>query len=169
MAVQDDGARPDIARVWDWISHVPDPEMPFVSLVELGVVRDVRWDADLLRVAVTPTYSGCPAQRLIADAIRHVLLDHGVERIEVETRLAPPWTTDWIGSEGKAKLLAAGIAPPLPAGDDWAPLRFQPPSPACPYCGSKSTRTVSEFSGTLCKSMHVCDGCLNPFEHFKAI
>ncbi|WP_246794511.1 1,2-phenylacetyl-CoA epoxidase subunit PaaD [Burkholderia perseverans] len=168
-ALHEGEVRPDIERIWEWIARVPDPEMPFISVVDLGIVREVGWVAGALRVVVTPTYSGCPAKLPIEEAIRCALNDHGIDRVTIENRLAPPWTTEWISPAGKAKLAAAGIAPPLPVGESWQPLRFVPPAPPCPHCGSCATRMTSEFGGTLCKSMHVCDDCLNPFEHFKCL
>ncbi|GAB7537071.1 phenylacetate-CoA oxygenase subunit PaaJ [Burkholderia sp. 3C] len=168
-AIHENGVRPGLERIWEWLAHVPDPEMPFVSVVDLGIVREARWVDGVLRVVVTPTYSGCPARRPIEEAIRCVLNDHGIEQVVIESRLDPAWTTEWISPAGRAKLAAAGIAPPLPVADGRQPLRFRMPSPPCPYCGSDATRLTSEFGGTLCKSMHVCDDCQNPFEHFKCI
>lgn len=159
-------------RVWEWLAGIPDPEMPYVSIVDLGIVRDVRWEDDALRVVVTPTYSGCPAKAQIDSNIRQTLQDRGVEAVRLETRLHPAWSTDWLSESGRSKLRAAGIAPPLPAEPGWQRLRFvaaAAPRVPCPRCGSDATRPQGEFGGTACKSLYQCDACRNPFEHFKSL
>ncbi|WP_199181080.1 1,2-phenylacetyl-CoA epoxidase subunit PaaD [Chromobacterium alticapitis] len=166
--------RPGTERIWEWLAGIPDPEMPYISIVDLGIVRDVRWHHDALNVVVTPTYSGCPARQQIEQNIVNTLLDRGVDPIRLETRLHPAWTTDWISAEGKSRMRAAGVAPPLSAPQGWQTLRFRPredaaPRPDCPHCGSGRTRLHNEFAGTTCKALYLCDACSNPFEHFKSI
>ncbi|MCI4665495.1 MAG: phenylacetate-CoA oxygenase subunit PaaJ [Neomegalonema sp.] len=150
---------PSIGQVWAWLDAVPDPEIPVISLVDLGVIREVRWEADELVVAVTPTYSGCPATSVINLDIETALRDRGVGKVRLERRLAPPWTTDWLSESGRAKLEAYGIAPPQPAG---GPSR-------CPHCGAASVSLVSQFGSTPCKAQWRCDACLEPFDYFKCI
>ncbi|XDA99979.1 1,2-phenylacetyl-CoA epoxidase subunit PaaD [Sulfitobacter sp. LCG007] len=151
--------KPAVAEIWDWLDHVPDPEIPVISVVDLGIVRDVSWDGDTLEVAVTPTYSGCPATRVISLDIETALRDHGVEDIRIRTRLAPPWTTDWLSDKGRAQLEAYGIAPPRPAG---GPER-------CPRCAGTQLSRISQFGSTPCKAQWRCDDCLEPFDYFKCI
>jgi ring-1,2-phenylacetyl-CoA epoxidase subunit PaaD len=138
--------------VWDVLAEVPDPEIPAVSVVDLGIVRAVE-DG---RVVITPTYSGCPATQVIEQSIRAALDAAGYRSVAIETALAPPWTTDWISPEGKAKLAAYGIAPP-----DLAKAA------TCPQCGSTDTEEVSRFGSTPCKAQWRCKQCLEPFDRFK--
>ena len=164
MVSADTGARQvDTDTVWRWLAEVPDPEIPVLSVVDLGVVRDVAWQGPagtpVLRVTVTPTYSGCPATEVIAASIRANLRDHGVERFEVATRIAPPWTTDWISEAGRSKLEQYGIAPPLRLASG--------ETPPCPACGSADTECVSRFGSTPCKALYRCRACLEPFDYFK--
>jgi len=152
------------------LHEVKDPEVPVIDVVELGIVRGVEFVGDRLVVKVTPTYSGCPATQVIEREIIAALRRHGFEQVEVKTVFNPPWTTDWIAEEGRQKLKAYGIAPPGKAAEVelvtlGGPTRTVP----CPYCGSSNTKRESEFGSTACKSIHVCDGCHQPFEHFKAI
>jgi ring-1,2-phenylacetyl-CoA epoxidase subunit PaaD len=147
-----------VEQIWRWLGDVPDPEIPVISITDLGIVRDVRWDDDTLVVTVTPTYSGCPATAVINLDIEAALRQHGVEKLRLERRLSPAWTTDWIGAAAQEKLLAYGIAPPL-AG---APV-------ACPRCGSTQTEKISQFGSTPCKAAYRCRDCLEPFDHFKCI
>jgi ring-1,2-phenylacetyl-CoA epoxidase subunit PaaD len=157
------------AEIWDALRAVPDPEIPVVSVCELGIVREVRVGPDAATVVVTPTYSGCPATEAIATSIRDALTQAGVPRVEIETRLSPPWTTDWIAPEGAEKLRAYGIVPPgAAARDEPRPLRFAPRI-ACPRCSSQHTEHLSEFGSTACKAMYRCLDCREPFEYFKPI
>lgn len=143
-----------------WLEDVPDPEIPVVSVVDLGIVRDISWgDGDELVVTITPTYSGCPATQVIAQAIEQALHAHGIERLRLRTRIAPPWSTDWISAAGRAKLRQYGIAPPQP--------RAGPP--ACPRCGSTQSACISEFGSTPCKALYRCQDCLEPFDYFKCL
>ncbi len=153
------------------IGTVPDPEVPAISVVELGVVRAVTVsDAGAVTVTITPTYSGCPAMFEIERDIRTALEDAGASRVEVRTVLSPAWTTDWMGPEAREKLRAYGIAPPGRAEQDGliTLTRARPPV-ACPFCGSHETELRSEFGSTACKAIHVCRGCQQPFDEFKAI
>lgn len=151
--------KPSLAEVWAWLDEVPDPEIPVISVVDLGIVRNVAWVEDTLEVAVTPTYSGCPATSVIAMDIETALRDRGLNQIRIRTQIAPPWTTDWLSKKGLAKLEAYGIATPSPTG---GPER-------CPRCGCKSLTRVSQFGSTPCKAQWRCDDCLEPFDYFKCI
>lgn len=154
------------------LDTVMDPEVPVVSVVELGVVRDAAVEGDEVVVTITPTYSGCPAMREIEDEIVRALRSHGHERVRVRTVFSPAWTTDWIGPEARRKLQEYGIAPPGAApslDDDLVPLRRRRETVACPYCGSADTTLRSEFGSTACKSIRFCNACQQPFEQFKAI
>jgi ring-1,2-phenylacetyl-CoA epoxidase subunit PaaD len=137
--------------VLDILARVPDPEIPVVSIVDLGIVREVRDDA----VVITPTYSGCPATLAIEGSIRAALDASGHADMKIETVLSPPWTTDWISEEGRAKLLAYGIAPPSHS------------QAACPRCASIDTEEISRFGSTPCKALHRCRACGEPFDRFK--
>lgn len=152
------------------LQGVMDPEVPVLSVVELGIVRAIEVAESAVTVTVTPTYSGCPAMQVIERDITHALRAYGVDEIEIRTSYSPAWTTDWIPAAAREKLRAYGIAPPGAADHD-APIaigRRRPPV-ACPYCGSRSTRLQSEFGSTACKAIHVCSACEQPFEEFKAI
>ena len=172
--------RPALDAVWAALHAVPDPEIPVVSVVELGIVRDVAWDdviAEALVVQVTPTYSGCPATELIMQAIRDALAAIGVTRVKLDIRLSPAWTTQWITPAGRAKLREFGIAPPagdgapmVPARIDVrgiSPLRRSSVVVTCPLCGSDSTALISQFGSTACKAQYRCDDCREPFDYFK--
>lgn len=172
-----DGAHPDLTQVWNWLSQVPDPEIPVISLTDLGIIRDVEWQEDTLVVTVTPTYSGCPATTIINLDIETALHGHGVEKVRLERRLSPPWTTDWLTEEGREKLRAYGIAPPI---DGTAPdgrlagriSRLAGTSNlviACPRCGSTHTERLSQAGSTPCKASWRCKDCLEPFDYFKCI
>jgi ring-1,2-phenylacetyl-CoA epoxidase subunit PaaD len=150
------------------VAEVPDPEVPVLTIDDLGVLRDVAIDADgTVRVTITPTYSGCPAMDVIRDDVRAALAGAGFDRTEIVTVLAPAWTTDWMSDAGKAKLQAYGIAPP-PGVRSGQPVALAL-SVRCPQCGSIATREVSRFGSTACKSLWVCSACAEPFDHFKAI
>ncbi|WP_407279527.1 1,2-phenylacetyl-CoA epoxidase subunit PaaD [Aromatoleum evansii] len=158
-------------QAWDVLHAVPDPEIPVISVTELGIVREVHARDGGLHVVVTPTYSGCPATEVIAQSIRDALVAAGTAEVEVETRLAPAWTTAWITEPAKEKLRAYGIAPP--SGDAAVggaqPIRFVPRKLACPRCGSTDTTRLSQFGSTACKALYRCQSCLEPFEYFKPI
>lgn len=152
------------------LDEVMDPEVPVLSVVELGIVRDVAVDANRVTVSVTPTYSGCPAMRTIEQEIEQTLLARGAGRVEVHVSYAPAWTTDWISAEARDKLRAYGIAPPGPADHDaLVTIGRRRSAVRCPYCGSAKTELRSEFGATACKAIHMCLACTQPFEEFKAI
>jgi len=151
--------RPSTDEVWGWLAEVSDPEIPAISLVDLGIIRAVDWDGDTLAVTVTPTYSGCPATSLINFEIERALREHGVEKIALKRQISPPWTTDWLSEEGRAKLEAYGIAPPQPAGGP----------DKCPHCGGTNLERISQFGSTPCKAQWRCKDCLEPFDYFKCI
>lgn len=161
------------AALWDVLREVLDPEVPVLSVVDLGIVRDVAVAGDDVVVTVTPTYSGCPAMREIERGIRDALARAGHPDAVVRTAYAPPWTSDWISDDGRRKLREYGIAPPGPApADDDALVSITPRRSAtlpCPFCGSTRTTLRSEFGSTACKAMMFCDDCRQPFEAFKAI
>jgi ring-1,2-phenylacetyl-CoA epoxidase subunit PaaD len=152
-------------EVWGLLAHVPDPEIPVLSIVDLGIVRYVRHAGDgRLHVGITPTYTGCPATAAIRSATRAALDEAGHRDAQLEEVLSPPWTSDWVTPEGRAKLEAFGIAPPVAAASGRAsgPVR-------CPRCGSLSTERISEFGSTPCKAHYVCSACREPFDQFKCI
>ena len=162
---------PAIERIWGILDEVKDPEVPVLSVVELGIVRDVRIAADGVTVVITPTYSGCPAMQVIEHDIVTALGAHGVEPVKLVTVFSPAWTTDWMSDEAKAKLVAYGIASPGKAerDDGLVTLTRRAAPVACPYCGSTKTIVRSEFGATACKSINYCESCRQPFEQFKAI
>lgn len=159
-------------------ADVPDPELPMVTVADLGILRDVRTEGGRLVVTITPTYSGCPALREIAHDLRRRLAASGFAEVDVRTMLAPAWSSDWITAEGRRKLSAAGIAPPHAA-----PVRLGPvpltlttrgelaerEPVACPRCGSAETTRTAAFGATACKALFRCESCREPFEHVKAI
>lgn len=156
-------------QVFDWLQEVPDPEIPVLSVVDLGVVRDVSWDGETCVVVITPTYSGCPAMREITQDIAATLARHGVDDARVETRLAPAWTTDWMSEKGRAALKGYGIAAPAERAVDISGISRRRAAPAieCPRCGSRDTRLVSDFGSTSCKALYRCVACREPFDYFK--
>lgn len=158
------------SAAWDALAGVLDPEVPALSVVELGIVRDLAiGPEDSVAVTLTPTYSGCPATEVIEAAVVQALQRAGARAVQVTQRLDPPWTTDWIGAEAAEKLRAYGIAPPHLLAADAQPLRFHPRGIACPRCGSKETQQLSAFGATACKALYRCTSCLEPFELFKPI
>ncbi|MCA8927097.1 MAG: phenylacetate-CoA oxygenase subunit PaaJ [Alphaproteobacteria bacterium] len=156
----------DEARVWRALATVSDPELPFLSVIDLGIVREVSLANGV--VVITPTYSGCPATEVIGLAIATTLAENNLD-LRVEIRLAPAWTTDWITVAGREKLRAHGIAPPPQAVADKRALFAEPPAIACPRCGSLDTERVSAFGATACKALYRCRACREPFEAFKCL
>ncbi|MEK7400730.1 MAG: 1,2-phenylacetyl-CoA epoxidase subunit PaaD [Gemmatimonadota bacterium] len=152
------------------LDTVMDPEVPVLSVVELGIIREVDVRDDVVRVVVTPTYSGCPAMRVIEEDIEAALRSHGATKVEITTRHSPAWTTNWMPALAREKLRAYGIAPPGAAAQD-VPVSIGRRRPAmrCPYCGSAATEMRSEFGSTACKAIHFCTACEQPFEEFKPI
>ena len=152
-------------EVYTILDSVKDPEIPTVSIEELGILRDVKVSGDSVTITITPTYSGCPAMDMISKEVVEALTNSGFINVEIKRVLSPAWTTDWISESGKVKLKEAGIAPPGKATD---PLISISPKPIpCPHCDSTETRLTSQFGPTACKALHFCDGCHQPFEHFK--
>lgn len=162
-------ATPREAAAWDVLRSVPDPEVPALSLVDLGIVRAVRDTGDALEVVLTPTYSGCPATEAIERSAIDALTAAGLGPVAVRQRRAPAWTTDWISDDGRRKLRAYGIAPPGRSADAGVPLRFVSRRIECPHCSSPRTEQLSAFGATACKSLHRCLACREPFEHFKPL
>jgi ring-1,2-phenylacetyl-CoA epoxidase subunit PaaD len=157
------------AQAWEILGRVPDPEIPVISVTELGIVRDVQASSDGVDVVVTPTYSGCPATEAIERSICEALSAAGAAQVRVTTQLAPPWTTDWIEPAAQEKLRAYGIAPPGErATGDAQPLAFMPRL-SCPRCGSRDTERLSQFGATACKALYRCRECREPFEYFKPL
>lgn len=154
--------------IWTLLNEVKDPEVPAVSVVELGIVRTVHWDGRTVSVDVTPTYSGCPATELIEELIAEALRAAGIRDPHIRRVLTPAWTTDWITPEGKEKLRAFGIAPPQGSASKRS-LLGQEEVIVCPHCGSHHTERVSEFGSTACKALYRCKDCLEPFDYFKCI
>jgi ring-1,2-phenylacetyl-CoA epoxidase subunit PaaD len=158
------------AQILSWLEEVKDPEVPVLSVVELGVVRDVHLTADAVTVDITPTYSGCPALDVMSAEIRKTLEGHGIGAVVVRIRFDEVWTTEWMSAAAKEKLRAYGIAPPLSVSteDQLVPLRRRL-AVSCPLCGSSDTEQKSEFGSTACKAIFVCRSCREPFDYFKAI
>ena len=191
----DDGAAGggfDEELVTRWLSEIPDPEIPAISITDLGIVRGVRVDGKVCHITITPTYSGCPAMQVIADAITEALRVKGVQQVVLHTQLTPAWTTDWMTDSGKQKLRAYGIAPPAERAQviDISRLRagaaavvtsvsaasavsrrgmhaVPKPAIACPHCGSTHTEVTSQFGSTPCKALYKCLDCREPFDYFK--
>ncbi len=159
---------PAIEALWQLLDQVPDPEVPVVSVVDLGIVRELRWEQRQLVVTLTPTYSGCPATEFIEEAVAAALRAAGITNLRLVQQLAPAWTTDWISAAGREKLRAFGIAPPVGSASKRT-LWGEEPEVACPHCGSPQTTRVSEFGSTACKALYRCDSCLEPFDYFKCI
>lgn len=152
-------------RLSDVLAGVPDPEIPVVSVIELGIVREIADDGGKTVVSITPTYTGCPATLVIERSIRDALDDAGFGDVALKTVLSPPWSTDMISDAGREKLRAYGIAPP-PKGADARSVKGDEPV-ACPLCGSRHTHEVSRFGSTPCKALWQCDDCREPFDRFK--
>ncbi|MEA3247674.1 MAG: 1,2-phenylacetyl-CoA epoxidase subunit PaaD [Gemmatimonadota bacterium] len=169
MVTGDERRPPSRAAIYAVLDRVKDPEVPVLSVVELGIVRDVEIAGDAVTVVVTPTYSGCPAMQVIEDDIVAALDGAGIPGARVRTVFTPAWTTDWIPETAREKLRAYGIAPPGHSGVH-APVQLRRAEKVrCPFCGSTDTSLRSEFSSTACKAMHFCNACTQPFEEFKAI
>jgi ring-1,2-phenylacetyl-CoA epoxidase subunit PaaD len=188
---------PTLDQIWNWLEEVVDPELPVVSVVDLGIVRELNWCEDQgeskLIVTITPTYSGCPATTVIKRDIGIALRERGITNVQIETQLAPAWTTDWLSEQGRRRLREYGIAPPQrfhrnseqsvaeearPSVPGQTVSGSSPPccgesyaeseaAIECPCCGSKNTRMVSQFGSTPCKAFYVCDACREPFDYFK--
>lgn len=155
-------------KIWSLLREVTDPEVPVLSVIDLGIVRDVRISGDEIEVIITPTYSGCPAMDMIAMNIKLALIEQGYKNIKVTTVLTPAWTTDWMTEEGKHKLKEYGIAPPNPRQQVCNDRLFMSDEAVqCPHCESWHTKRISEFGSTACKSLFQCNDCKEPFDYFK--
>lgn len=154
--------------IWEILHQIPDPEVPVLSITDLGIVRDVQVSGTGITIAITPTYSGCPAMDMISMSIKMELLAKGFENISVIEILSPAWTTEWMSEAGKIKLKEYGIAPPPSLKNRGEKSLFEPPPPVqCPRCNSYATKLVSEFSSTACKAFYQCENCQEPFDNFK--
>jgi ring-1,2-phenylacetyl-CoA epoxidase subunit PaaD len=158
----------DIEKIWQILSTVTDPEVPVLTILDLGIVRDIKLNGDEVEVIITPTYTGCPAMDMISMNIRLALIENGFAKIKITNVLSPAWTTDWMSEEGKQKLKEYGIAPPK--GSE----RYQRSAPfandeniECPQCNSTNTKLISQFGSTACKALYQCNDCKEPFDYFK--
>jgi ring-1,2-phenylacetyl-CoA epoxidase subunit PaaD len=150
-----------LKQVWTLLEEVCDPEIPVLSILDLGIVRDIKLNGDEIEVIITPTYSGCPAMDAISMDIRFKLIQHGYTKIKITSVLTPVWTTDWMTTAGKEKLKAYGIAPPKFSKEE------QDSMPECPQCKSSDTKLLSQFGSTACKALYQCNDCKEPFDYFK--
>lgn len=158
----------DEADIYRWLAEVPDPEIPVINILELGVVRGVSisGNSEIAHIKITPTYNGCPAMDIISMQIRMALLSRGIKNVHIDYQLSPAWTSDWIPEAARQKMLAYGIAPPKRKSTDSLALFDEEPV-SCPHCGAEDTELISQFSSTSCKAMYRCKACREPFEHFK--
>lgn len=155
-------------QIWSLLEEVTDPEIPVLSVVDLGIIREVKTDNDEVQIAITPTYTGCPAMDVIGMNIRMTLLENGYKNIRIVQTLSPAWTTDWMTEEGKRKLKAYGVAPPNATQQVCHPGLFAAGEAVqCPHCNSYRTHRISEFGSTACKALYQCDECSEPFDYFK--
>lgn len=155
-------------EIWSYLEDVSDPEIPVLTIIDLGVVRDVSIDEEGCNVTITPTYSGCPAMKMIEEQIIEKLNEKGIENVSVSLVLSPAWTTDWLTESGKNKLREYGIAPPEHEVDK-SVLFSEPTVVPCPQCGSRNTKMISQFGSTACKAHYQCNECLEPFDYFKCL
>ncbi len=161
-----------VERAWQALGAVVDPEIPVLTVLDLGIVRDVGVSDDAVEVVITPTYSGCPATHVIEQDIRRALANAGFAAARIRTSLSPAWTTDWISAEGKEKLRKFGIAPPGACAVPPARIalyRAEAAGVDCPHCGSADTERLAAFGSTACKALYRCRACREPFDHFKPI
>lgn len=154
-------------ELWKLLEQVKDPEVPVLSILDLGIVRSVKKENDQIKIIITPTYSGCPALDVISMDIRLKLLEHGYKNVQVTQALSPAWTTDWMTEKGKRKLKDYGIAPPNPKQQFCKEEMFQQEAVACPFCNSYHTEIISQFGSTACKAMYRCLDCKEAFDYFK--
>lgn len=158
------------AEIYRLLQEIPDPEIPVINIDELGVIRGVKISEQEVEVIITPTYTGCPAMKMIENEIIQKLRDHGMEQVKVTTILSPAWTTDWIGEEAREKLRVYGISPPEHSTVSKAVLMGQAVRIVqCPRCHSKQTKMINQFGSTPCKALYRCDDCLEAFDYFKCI
>jgi ring-1,2-phenylacetyl-CoA epoxidase subunit PaaD len=154
-------------QIWQTLNTISDPEIPVVSLVELGIVRDVQIDGERIAITITPTFAGCPAMHYMREEIFEKLRAIGLEQIEVRTSINPPWTSDWLSEEVRAKINRFGIAPPPHHSGDLEIKLME--AVTCPYCGSRDTVMDNPFGSTLCQSLHYCQACQQSFQRFKPL
>lgn len=159
----------DKQHIYELLSGIPDPEIPVINIKDLGVLRNVELKGNLVIVDITPTYSGCPAMKMIEDQIREELHKAGIEKVKVNHVLTPAWTTDWISDEAKERLRKYGIAPPEKTTADKGALMGKKKVLECPRCGSKNTVMISQFGSTACKALFQCNDCKEAFDYFKCI
>ena len=152
-------------RIWQILESIYDPEIPVLSVVDLGIIRDVKVDKERIEVTITPTYSGCPAMDMIAMNIRIAMIKEGFLNIKISHKLSPAWTTDWMSEAGKQKLKSYGIAPPV--GKSFDENYFEDLVVECPLCHSQNTKLISQFGSTSCKAHYQCLDCKEPFDYFK--
>ena len=158
----------DKQAIYSYLEEINDPEVPVLSIIDLGIVRDVRMNDEELEVIITPTYTGCPAMDMITATIKIQLATLGFKKIKVTQALSPVWTTEWMSEEGKRKLREYGIAPPNPRQQVCDQKLFAAAEAVqCPQCNSYHTHRISEFGSTACKALHQCDDCKEPFDYFK--
>ncbi|HVF96316.1 MAG TPA: 1,2-phenylacetyl-CoA epoxidase subunit PaaD [Flavisolibacter sp.] len=158
---------PSEQEIWQLLEEVKDPEVPVLSILDLGIVRAVNIDGEKINITITPTYSGCPAMDVISMDVRLKLIEKGYRHIAVQQQLSPAWTTDWMTEEGKAKLKAFGIAPPNAKQQFCSSEMFKEEAIQCPHCGSYHSEVISQFSSTACKAMYRCLACKEAFDYFK--
>lgn len=156
------------SEIWTFLTEVSDPEIPVLTVVDLGVIRTVSYKNDLCTIVITPTYSGCPAMKVIEEDIIEKLNEKGIKNVKVELTLSPAWSTDWITENGRNKLLEYGIAPPENEVDK-SVLFAEPTVVPCPKCRSKNTRMISLFGSTACKAHYQCNDCYEPYDYFKCL
>lgn len=144
-------------QIYEILEQVSDPEIPVLTVVDMGIIREVNLEGPIPEIIITPTYSGCPAMDAISMDIRMKMLEHGIGQVKISNQLSPAWTTDWMSESGKSKLNAYGIAPPSPGNKEIY----------CPRCGSKNVETLSDFGSTACKALYQCQDCKEPFDYFK--
>lgn len=155
-------------KLWELLASVADPEVPVLSILDLGIVREVRFDGEMVEIIITPTYTGCPAMDAISMDIKFMLIGNGYKNVKVTSILSPAWTTDWMTEEGRQKLKAYGIAPPNVQQQVCNTELFgRDEAVQCPQCNSYHTHLVSQFGSTACKSLYQCDDCKEPFDYFK--
>ncbi|UTW44334.1 phenylacetate-CoA oxygenase subunit PaaJ [bacterium SCSIO 12696] len=162
-------ANPATAAIWNLLDKVHDPEVPVLSLWDLGVLRNVEKQGNKITVTLTPTYSGCPAINTMAEDVQTALSSAGYNEVDIRNQLAPAWTTDWLSPQGRRKLREYGIAPPQHASSDKASLLTEEPVVPCPQCDSTNTVKISEFGSTACKALYKCKSCQEPFDYFKCL
>lgn len=161
--------KPEIEQIWQWLDAVPDPEIPVISLVDLGIIRNLEWRGDTLVVTVTPTYTGCPATSVINADIENALRGNGIQNLVLKRQLSPAWATSWLSESGRRKLREFGIAPPVEGTAACGAGTVSAPEVPCPRCKSQKTEMISRFGSTPCKASYRCMDCLEPFDYFKCI